>query len=597
MLSRASKLRLRRGLRIRKRQVEAFGAEAERQLELNFFRRLERLVDVRRFVISWLMLAVLLGACLVVQIRALSGYYQTLQPVPGGTYTEGIVGSLTNVNPIYAANSVDQAVSKLIFSGLYTYNDKNQLVGDLASGPWTVDSAGLTYTVHLRPNLKWQDGESLTSNDVAFTYQVIQNSDAQSPLNSSWQGVKVAAPDPLTVTFTLPDPLSSFPYSLTNGIVPKHILGSTSMTDMRTASFNTSNPVGSGPFMWQTVEVSGSTPETRQQQVALKPFEGYYGGAAKVDSFVVRTFRDQAAMVNAFKSHELTAMAGLDSMPANLKKDDSIYTYDFPLTAAVMTFFRTTQPIMNDVQVRQALVKATDVPSIISSLGYPTKAVDEPLLKGQLGYDINYAQAPFDLSAAQAQLTADGWKPGSDDIRTKDGQRLTFKLAAEDTSEYRKVATQLATQWRKAGVDVQVDLQNTTDFQTTLTNHSYDALLYGISIGTDPDVYPYWATAQTTNRLNFSEYSSKVADSALQSARTRSDPALRLIKYRPFLQTWHDDAPAVGLYQPRVFYITRGPVAGIKEHTINAATDRYFTVNQWMIRRVNVTQSETDSQQ
>lgn len=592
MLSRASKLRLRRGLRIRKRQVEAFGAEAERQLELNFFRRLERLVDVRRFVISWLLLVVLIGACLVVQIRALSGYYQTLQPVPGGTYTEGIVGSLTNVNPIYAANSVDQAVSKLIFSGLYTYNDKNQLVGDLASGPWIVDSAGLTYTVHLRPNLKWQDGEPLTSNDVAFTYQVIQNSDAQSPLNSSWQGVKVAAPDPLTVTFTLPDPLSSFPYSLTNGIVPKHILGSTSMTDMRTASFNTSNPVGSGPFMWQTVEVSGSTPEARQQQVALKPFEGYYGGAAKVDSFVVRTFRDQAAMVNAFKSHELTAMAGLDSMPSNLKKDDSIYTYDFPLTAAVMTFFRTTQPIMNDVQVRQALVKATDVPSIISSLGYPTKAVDEPLLKGQLGYDASYAQAPFDLSAAQAQLTADGWKPGADNIRTKDGQRLTFKLAAEDTSEYRKVATQLAAQWRKAGADVQVDLQNTTDFQTTLTNHSYDALLYGISIGTDPDVYPYWATAQTTNRLNFSEYSSKVADSALQSARTRSDPALRLIKYRPFLQTWHDDAPAVGLYQPRVFYITRGPVAGINEHTINAATDRYFTVNQWMIRQVNVTQSD-----
>ena len=193
MVSRAFKLRVRRRFRLRKRQVENIGAQAEAQLERNLFRRLERLRDVRRFIASWLLLLVLLGGCMVVQIRALGGYYQTLTPVPGGTINEGIVGSFTNANPVYATSSVDLAVSRLLFSSLYTYNDKNQLVGSLADGPWKADPEGMVYTVKLRPDVTWHDGKPLTADDIVFTYQVIQNPDANSPLNASWRDIEVVA--------------------------------------------------------------------------------------------------------------------------------------------------------------------------------------------------------------------------------------------------------------------------------------------------------------------------------------------------------------------------------------------------------------------
>ena len=74
MVSRAFKLRVRRRFRLRKRQVENIGAQAEAQLERNLFCRLERLRDVRRFIASWLLLLVLLGGCMVVQIRASGGW-------------------------------------------------------------------------------------------------------------------------------------------------------------------------------------------------------------------------------------------------------------------------------------------------------------------------------------------------------------------------------------------------------------------------------------------------------------------------------------------------------------------------------------------
>ncbi len=598
MVSRAFKLRVRRRFRLRKRQVEELGVQTEEQLERNFFKRLGHLREVRRFVVVWMALLILLGSLLVIQIRALGGYYQTLQPVPGGILNEGVVGSFTNANPVYATSAVDQSVSRLIFAGLYTYDDSNQLVGDLADGPWKVNANDTVYTVHLRSHLTWQDGEPLTAADVAYTFSVIQNPDAQSPLNASWQGIKVAAVNDTTVTFTLPEPFSSFPYSLTTGIIPKHVLGATPMNEMRTASFNTAKPVGAGPFAWRAIEVTGNSSDDRRERIALEPFPGYHSGEAKLGSFVVHSYRSQDDMVDAFRHQDINAMAGLDEVPADLRKDTNIHSYGLPLTASVMTFFRTTEGVLADTAVRKALVQGADTPAIIKSLGYSTKAVNEPFLQGQLGYDALLAQASFDRTAAAAALEADGWKVGANGIRYKDKMPLTFKLYAQDTTEYAKVANQLKDQWRHIGVDVDVQLQTMTDFQSTLTFHGYDALLYGTSIGNDPDVYAYWSSTQidglSGTKLNFSEYKSKIADASLEAGRTRTDATLRAIKYRPFLQAWQADAPALGMYQPRFLYITRGPLFGLKEHYMNVPADRYSSVSKWMIRQVPVSQAESD---
>ncbi len=594
MISRAFKLRFRRRLRMRKLQVEEFGQQAELQLERNFFRRLERLAQVRRFVTTWLLLVFLIGGCLVAQINSLHSYYQRAAFVPGGTFTEGILGTFTNANPLYATGPVDAAVSKLLFASLLTYDQNNNLTGDLAKD-WSVDATGRVYTVHLRPHLIWQDGQPLTADDVVFTYNLIENPDARSPLNPSWQGIEVTATDPLTVTFKLPNTLSAFPYSLTNGIVPQHILKDVPMTALRSVPFNTVKPVGAGPFKFSTLEVTGNSVDNRQEHVALDAFAGYHAGQPKLDRFVINSFRNQDLMVKSFRAHNVDAMAGFTQVPSALKSDKSVTTYNMPMTAAVMTFFKTTEPPFDDVNVRQALVRATNIPSVIEGLDYPTRPVREPLLQNQLAYNPAYQQAGFDLNAAKQMLDQDGWAVGKGGIRYKDGQPLTFSLYAQDDSEYSYVANTLQKQWRAAGVDVKVVLNSDTDFQATLSSHNYDALLYGISIGQDPDVFVYWdskyADVRVQNRLNFSEYKSGTVDTALQAGRTRTDPVLRAVKYQPFLQSWQADAPAVGLYQPRFLYITHGQIAGVTEHVINNEIDRYDNVINWMVREKNVSQT------
>lgn len=593
LLNRTTQLRLRRVLRRKQRQVEAATVAAEKHLDSNLIGRFDRLFKVRRFALGWFTLVFLAIGCTVVQTVGLSNYYQTIQPVPGGIYNEGMVGTYSNANPIFATGSVDIAVSRLLFAGLLKYDDQNQLVGNLASS-YTVDSTGKHYSVTLKPDLQWHDNTPLTAADVVFTYHLIQNPDTQSPLLSAWQGIAVTATSPSTISFDLPNAFSAFPYSLITGILPEHVLKDVPPAQLRSNSFNTITPIGAGPFAWQAIQTNTNTdPEKASSLIALKPFDGYVNGAPKLNGFVLHTFGSEEQLINAFQKRDINAIAGLTSMPKALEHAGDVTTMSFASTAATMAFFKTSSGVLADAQVRQALVQGANTTEVLKQLDYPTKPVREPFLLGQLGYDKKYEQATYNPDAANTLLDKAGWVRGSNGTRSKGGQPLMFHLYAENSPENVRTAQLLAANWKKLGADVTPVPQDLTDFQTTLEYHTYDALLYGISVGIDPDVYAYWDSTQadlrTNSRLNFSEYKSATADAALEAGRTRLNPALRTVKYHPFLEAWQTDAPALGLYQPRFLYITRGPIYGLTEHTLNTESDRYDSIVNWQIHTAKIT--------
>jgi peptide/nickel transport system substrate-binding protein len=561
--------------------------QADQKIESLLIRRFDRLASVKRFVFLWISLLLIMMLAGIYQVRSLSTYYQSLQPVAGGLYTEGLIGNFTNANPIYASGAADTAISRLVFSGLVKFDTSNKLVGDLAKD-YSLNDTQTKYTVHLKPDLVWHDGQPVTADDVVFTYRTIQNLEAQSPLYSSWQGIKVSKQDYRTVIFELPNAFSGFPYSLVNGIVPMHLLKDTPAEQLRSSPFNT-NPVGSGPFEWKFIEVIGNNPADREQRVSLSSFQSYNGGKPKLDGFNVITFSDDDHMVKAFKAKQISAMSGLDNVPEDLK-DKGLQIYNTPLTTSVMVFFNNSRPVVNDAAVRKALIEATDRSQLSSLFDEPVRLVDSPLLKGQLGYDSTLTEPKLDLTDASKTLDAAGWKMGADNTRSKNGQPLAFLLSAQNTPNYTKTAEFLQKQWAKIGAKVQVSYFSQDDLQTSVVgNHDYDALLYGISIGVDPDVFAYWDSSQASltsqGHLNLSEYKSAAADQAVEAGRTRSDPAVRTVKYKAFLTQWVKDLPAEGLYQLNYLYISRGPVFNFERKSANNASDRYYNVNNWMVRQ------------
>lgn len=591
MIGKTTKLRWRRSFKRQKQQVEILSQKADNKLDRLFFKRLSGLIDVRRFVISWVLLIILAMTGVWFQFRSLPEYYKSTVPTEGGIYTEGVLGAFTTANPVYATGPVDSAVARLAFSGLMEYDSKGALTGELAEQV-TPNDKNDTYTVKLKDNIYWHDGKKITAKDIVFTYQLIQNPDSKSPLRSNWQGVKITASNDRTIVFALPHPLVSFPHSLTTGIVPEHLLKDIAPSQLRTASFNTVNPVGSGPFKWESLVVKGQNPENREELVGLIANEGYFKGRPKIDRMIIRAVHDENKLLELFNDNQLTAASGLDNFKNSIKQDNSPREYSTNINGQIMVFFKTTQGDLADVKVRQALVRATNKSEMVTSLGYSVALSNSPFLRTHIGYNKDLAQAPYNGDEANRLLDEAGWKKDDKGMRFKDGRPLKFKFYAQKTNDFESVAKNLQKQWKIVGIDAEVNLLSPEEIQPVISDHNYDALLYGIELGVDPDVYAYWHSSQadprSANRLNFSEYKNGEADLALASGRSRGGE-LRAVKYQPFLKVWKDEAPALALYQPRFYFVTKVKIYGFSDAAINTPTDRYNNVENWQINTKQAT--------
>jgi peptide/nickel transport system substrate-binding protein len=587
IIDRRTKLKARRLLRKQRRKAEEVSEQADQNINKLVFKRFDRLVNVRRFISVWIALVLLLGFGALWQVRALDKYYLETTPVAGGVYREGIIGSFTNANPLFATSSVDTSVSKLVFSGLFKVSPLGEVVGDLATS-YEVNDRGSVYTVKLKENVYWHDGEKFDAEDVVYTYSAIQNPATRSPLRSSWSGVQVTLTDSYTVVFTLPNPFSSFPYALVNGIVPSHILSGVENEDLRSSKFNTIESIGTGAFKLSAIEVSGVQREERQERIALTRNDGYFGDLPGINSVVIRTYNDEESMILDFKDKVIQSMVGLTSISDKLLDEETVKLQQAPLTSSVMLFFNNSNEFLKDKILRQALTYATNTSALRSSIGYSPVPADSPFLKNQFAYNEEITQLPYDSEAAKAKFEEAGWLVGEDGIRQKDGKKLRLRLVSQSLSEYSAITQKLQEEWGKLGVSIDAILQPEEDIQSNaLARHDYDIFLYGISIGYDPDVFAYWHSSQTdpnSSSLNLSEYKNEIADEALEAGRTRIDETLRKVKYNPFLSQWREDAPAIAIYQPRFVMVTRGTFEGFHNAYMSTATDRYWSISNWKIR-------------
>jgi peptide/nickel transport system substrate-binding protein len=465
------------------------------------------------------------------------------------------------------------------------------LVPDLAES-YSVDSTGAVYTVKLKKNIKWHDGQPFSANDVMFTYQTIKNPATKSYLEPSWRGVTLTKKDNFTVEFKLDNALSSFPNSLTNGIVPSHILKKVDSEQLRSIKFNNEQPIGTGPFKFETITFDKSSSENKTASIVLDPYVDYHFGMPKLEKYIIKSYLNPSSLEDAYKSESIDVASGLNDISKELAENNQVY--NVPLSSEVMVFFKNTQEILKETPVRQALTLAINKQKILSIFNQPVVQINEPLLSRQIGYNKQYAQSSNNPDVANKILDTAGWKRDSpSDIRKKDGKDLKINLVGSDNSDFAKIMLNIQSQWRNIGVQADIQMMPEEDLQNNVSSHNYDALLYGISIGQDPDVYAYWHSSQSdirsSSRLNLSEYKSTPADKALEAGRTRSEANLRAIKYKPFLEAWQKDYPAVALYQQQYLIVSKDSFNGFNNHYMHMPTDRYTNIQNWTIKKTSQT--------
>lgn len=550
-------------------------------------RRLVNLREVRRHALGWLILALGLSLVAFWQSGIAAQQYNAVMSAKGGVYTEGVFGALDNLNPLFASTPAERSASRLLFANLLTYDDKNDLVGELAQH-WQVDNTGRVYSLQLRDNAKWQDGIPITTDDVIFTFNLIKNADTRSPLYAGWRNIAIEKVDARTVKFTLPVPYAAFANSLVIGILPQHILNGLRPSELRTASYNRAPTVASGAFQFQDLTAVNSG--LQHYLLRMTANNSYVLGAPKLSGFQLHAFKDSGTIPQSFNSQEIASFsdASLSQLGA-LNKDTYVRT-DAPLFNGVYAFLKTDSPLLGDARVRQALQMATDQKAILNLFDNRVQALTGPLLPDQIGYRADVAQPGLDIARAKQLLDESGWQATPDGKRQKDGVALKLRFVTVNSGNYPAVAQEIMREWSQIGVQFDPLVVKTEDVQqNVIIPRAYDVLVDEVAIGRDPDVYAYWHSSQATSLgLNLSDYKSAKVDDELDTARTKLDPALREAKYHLFVQQWINDAPAVALYRPTLTYVQNKNVTTFDTRALVDPTDRYFNVRDWAAERVTL---------
>ncbi|MEO5949928.1 MAG: peptide ABC transporter substrate-binding protein [Candidatus Saccharimonadales bacterium] len=554
--------------------------------------RLESIRESRRHIIGWLLLVTVLVAVVGVQLVWFQQSYQTVAASDGGTYAEATLGPIETLNPLYASSSAEISSSHLLFSSLYDYDQKGVLHADLADRV-DIDSAGTTYTVKLKSGVKWHDGAALTANDVAFTINLIKQPETRSSLRANWQDVTVQAIDDTTLVFKLPAVHAAFKDALTFSVLPEHVLGKIAPGAIRENAFSRS-PIGSGPFKLRLLQTADTG--NKHKIIHMVAFEDYFKGQPKLARFELHAFDTPALILDALKTGEVNAASDISTGDINSVSKVNYTIKSQTIDSGVYAILNTTQPLLKDKTVRQALQLATNTGEIRNGLNTPVPSLELPFINGQLtGNDLPKVPAA-DTKRAGDILDAAGWKlVGS--VREKGGQKLSLQVVTTKDAEYENVLQMLATQWRAIGVEVITKVVDSSDpaqnfVQDVLQPRQYDVLIYQLAIGADPDVYSYayWHSSQVGQRgYNFSNYSSITSDDALVSASLRLEPELRNAKYKAFAKQWVEDVPAIALYQSTVQYVQGQGVSSVGDNAVLVSPyDRYSNVLYWSVNQQTV---------
>jgi peptide/nickel transport system substrate-binding protein len=483
------------------------------------------------------------------------------------TFTIGVTQDVDSTNPFTGIAADAYEIYQLIYDTLNGYSAKDfSTVGVLAQS-WSPSADGLTWTYKLRPNLKWSDGQPLTSQDVAYSINRVRNGTYE---QTNWGNyvtniTGVTAPDPTTVVMTVKKP-TPIMYHVSVPILPEHIWKS--ISEKAVSNFaNEPKPgqpiVGSGPFVLTEV--------VKGQFIRLERNPNYWGTPSKIDHLVFRVFNSQDSMAQALKRGEIDFADNLDANIFNslkstpgIKAIDTLYSGFDEIAMNTGAALDTGQPIgdghpaLKDKVVRQAINYAIDRKTLVAKVygGYasPGDSIIPPLY-GNLHYQPTSDAFPFDIAKANQLLDQAGYTKGSDGIRRMPGggKELSLRLFGRSSSETSQRTVPYVAGWlQQIGIKANVKLVSEDNLTDIIGKGKYDLFEWGWVVEPDPDYQlstftcasrSYKDSGSIYANLSDSFYCNKAYDALYDKQAGQIDVAARAATVKQMQQMLYDDAP------------------------------------------------------
>ncbi|MDU3239855.1 MAG: ABC transporter substrate-binding protein [Clostridiales bacterium] len=410
-------------------------------------------------------------------------------------------------DPAYGWGAGEHVHEPLIQSTLTVTTTDLKIDKDLATD-YSASEDGMTWTVKIRDDVKFTDGEKLTAKDVAFTYNNVKE---KSSVNDFTMLKEAVAVDDTTVEFKMEKPFSIWPYTMAIvGIVPEHAYDEN----------YGQHPIGSGRYIMKQWD--------KGQQVIFEANPDYYGEAPKIKKVTVLFMEEEAALAAAqagqvdvahtaasyadqqIGGYNLLSVASVDNrgfnLPATKPEEKDGVTYGSDVTS--------------DIAVRKAINIGIDrdemIRNVLNGYGTPAYSVCDKMP----WYNAD-AQVTYDLEGAKKILDDAGWKEGSDGIREKDGVRAAFTLMYSTGDSVRQaLAEDMKNQLKELGMDITTE---GVGWDVAYDRAQSDPLVWGWGAHTPMELYNIYHSMPDTGLAQYSPYANEKVDKYMDEALKASN--------------------------------------------------------------------------
>ncbi len=464
-------------------------------------------------------------------------------PTNGGKWKEGIVGQPIFINPL-SSNDPDQDISRIIFASLET------LSSNIKKGENDNE-----WSIRLKEDIKWQDGEKITSDDIVFTIETILDPESRSPLRQSFEGISVKRISELETEFKLPAPYAFFKNTLKNlRIIPKHIFGNIPASNLY-LSRHLLEPIGSSYYKFASFNKNKDGFIRRYRLVANKK---HFDKRPYINEFIFNFFQNEDQLVNAY----------------NRGLIDGFILNDFEK--------------LNKIQVRHEIKELKNnryyAIFINQDLVPQLKNVENRRLLSQT---INREQLVKEVFKNFA-VPLFGPTP-ENKIKKTDREFLpetiNINLIVPDLPIFIKTAELIKNDWIKIGVNLTLKSLSAAEIQEIIKDRSYEMILFGNTLSEPQDLYSFWhSTRRFHPGLNLSLYKNKEADNLMEKIRLEENREKRSYDFKRLVEIITDESPAIFLYSSSYLYIHSPKLNGFIETEATILSDRLNSANQWYIK-------------
>jgi peptide/nickel transport system substrate-binding protein len=512
------------------------------------------------------------------------------RPESGGTYVEAIAGNPIYINPVLSQfTDVDKDLVALIFSGLTRRTADGTIEPDLAVS-WEVQDEGRVYLFRLREGVFWHDDQPFSADDVLYTIRIIQDPDFQgSPdLSDFWRGITAEWIDARTIKFSLKEPFAPLPSYTTLGILPKHIFQDVPVRRLADTPFK-GKPIGTGPYRMLEATVDS---------VLLEANPRYYLQPPYLSRLKLNFYPDYRSTVNALKQGEVQGVSYvLPEDYKSLKDSGDFNVYQAPSSSGTFLLLNNQLSIFKDKAVRQALAYALNRPKLVElAVGGLGVVSDSPIVPKSWAYDPSVETYKYNVDTAKKLLDDAGWKLNADGIRERNGEKLAFILITNNEDQRRiQLAQEVAAQWKVIGVQVEPQAAGYTGLvRDFLVPRKFEAAIFGLDLGYDPDAFSLWHSSQIANEtgLNFAGYSNVRVDELLELGRRPPDRNKRLEYYKEFQKIFVEDIPSIPIYYRVYTFAVDRKIRNVQPPLIYEVSDRFENITGWYMRTKRVLRTE-----